>query len=276
VSAALVSRGTDPLLWWDSAEPVLWFDSSETADIADPIDPTEAKEPTLANDATDAALPIERTEFWEAIERIEFSDQSDHTPSSVAALAEAPGAFGSTLAEWTGPGDTEQRWRGRLATVAPFARGHGVGDAAIDCVVASAKVVASDLVSGLELGHDVGGDPATLVDLDALGSRPGPDLGRRCQAAGSCPRPRPAPRPADARGPTGTTSRSDVSGEGIAKLLRVPLAEIDLVQHAVQTERQGFVGRTPIEVVYKGYLDFLRHGRSFRVPAVIPDYGKPT
>jgi hypothetical protein len=36
-----------------------------------------------------------------------------------AALAEAPGAFGSTLAEWTGAGDTEARWRARLVTV-PF------------------------------------------------------------------------------------------------------------------------------------------------------------
>lgn len=30
----------------------------------------------------------------------------------------APAAFGSALAEWSGTGDTEQRWRGRLAGVA--------------------------------------------------------------------------------------------------------------------------------------------------------------
>ena len=33
----------------------------------------------------------------------------------LAALAEAPDAFGSALADWQGPGDTEDRWRGRLS-----------------------------------------------------------------------------------------------------------------------------------------------------------------
>jgi ribosomal protein S18 acetylase RimI-like enzyme len=36
----------------------------------------------------------------------------------LAALTEAPAAFGSTLAGWSGPGDAEQRWRGRLTDVA--------------------------------------------------------------------------------------------------------------------------------------------------------------
>lgn len=90
----------------------------------------------------------------------------------LAALAEAPAAFGSTLAGWTGVGDDERRWRDRLTTVphnlvlvrdgtdvglvslvapgengtpelislwvAPEARGAGVGDAAIDAVLALA------------------------------------------------------------------------------------------------------------------------------------------
>jgi ribosomal protein S18 acetylase RimI-like enzyme len=50
----------------------------------------------------------------------------------LAALAEAPDAFGSTLADWTGAGDREERWRARLEI--PGARdvvavldGHPVG-----------------------------------------------------------------------------------------------------------------------------------------------------
>jgi len=36
----------------------------------------------------------------------------------LAALADAPDAFGSSLADWSGAGDTEARWRGRLEDVA--------------------------------------------------------------------------------------------------------------------------------------------------------------
>jgi ribosomal protein S18 acetylase RimI-like enzyme len=90
----------------------------------------------------------------------------------LAALAESPPAFGSTLAEWTGPGDLEERWRNRLRIVplnlfaelagravgmasatapvgdevelismwvAPEVRGHGVGDALVEAVVSWAR-----------------------------------------------------------------------------------------------------------------------------------------
>jgi len=86
----------------------------------------------------------------------------------LAALADAPDAFGSRLSDWQGEGDREERWRARLAIpgsfnvvavldgqpvgmasgvpaadaaaelismwVGPGARGKGVGDALVDVV----------------------------------------------------------------------------------------------------------------------------------------------
>jgi ribosomal protein S18 acetylase RimI-like enzyme len=94
-------------------------------------------------------------------------DWKDFRALRLAALAEAPYAFGSTLASWSGDGDREDRWRRRLTIpgshnllavldgvpvgiasgvpvetgepeielismwVSPAARGHGVGDALV-------------------------------------------------------------------------------------------------------------------------------------------------
>lgn len=96
-------------------------------------------------------------------------DWSQWRSMRLAALGEAPYAFRSTLAEWTGTGDTEERWRQRLLAlpfnilalldgqpvgmasatapvngevelismwVSPAARGRGVGEALIETVVA--------------------------------------------------------------------------------------------------------------------------------------------
>jgi len=58
----------------------------------------------------------------------------------LAALAEAPEAFGSTLADWSGSGDAEQRWRARLTDVP------------------------------LNLALTVGGEPVGMVSATAPGS----------------------------------------------------------------------------------------------------------
>ncbi|MER5403477.1 GNAT family N-acetyltransferase [Streptomyces sp. NPDC002769] len=46
---------------------------------------------------------------------LESDDWSLWRELRLAALAEAPFAFGSTLAEWQGSGDREERWRARLS-----------------------------------------------------------------------------------------------------------------------------------------------------------------
>ncbi|WP_298803667.1 GNAT family N-acetyltransferase [uncultured Pseudokineococcus sp.] len=69
-----------------------------------------------------------------------------------AALADAPGAFGSTLAQWSGDGDREERWRARLREVALHLvverDGEPVG------VVAAAAPVEEDVVQLISLWVD--------------------------------------------------------------------------------------------------------------------------
>lgn len=67
----------------------------------------------------------------------------------LAALAEAPHAFGSTLADWQGDADREQRWRDRLEltgshNIVAFLDGHPVGMAS---GVASAEAGFVEVIS---------------------------------------------------------------------------------------------------------------------------------
>lgn len=113
-----------------------------------------------------------------------------------AALAEAPAAFGSRLADWQGVNDREERWRGRLGIpgshnvvatlegnavgmasgvpttpltevvelvsmwVAPSARGRGVGDALVSEVEGWARSVGART-----LRLDVAEDNAQAIGL---------------------------------------------------------------------------------------------------------------
>jgi ribosomal protein S18 acetylase RimI-like enzyme len=51
------------------------------------------------------------------IERLEPDGWRRWREVRLAALAEAPEAFGATLADWSGSGDVEERWRRRLEEV---------------------------------------------------------------------------------------------------------------------------------------------------------------
>ncbi len=80
----------------------------------------------------------------------------------LAALVDAPQAFGAQLSDWTGEGDTEERWRGRLAlersrNVIALLAGAAVGMASgvVDSAAADCHVI-SMWVSPEERGRGVG------------------------------------------------------------------------------------------------------------------------
>ncbi len=133
------------------------------------------------------------------------------------ALAEAPAAFGSRLADWQGAGDREERWRARLTDVPlnlaarwqnrwvgmvsgarvdanraellslwvdPSARGHQVGDALLEAVAAWARREGATW-----LALDVRSDNAPAIalyrrqgfrDVGPSSARPAEELPERC------------------------------------------------------------------------------------------------
>ena len=121
------------------------------------------------------------------VRQVSSDDWREWRDLRLAALSEAPYAFGSRLADWQGDGDSEQRWRERLTSVpfnviadlggipggmasgtltegdaeltsmwvAPFARGSGVGDALIQAVLQWASTVNPiRVILGVKEGND--------------------------------------------------------------------------------------------------------------------------
>lgn len=123
------------------------------------------------------------------VRRLTADDWRQWRELRLEALGEAPAAFGATLADWQGAGDTEQRWRQRLTSVAlnviadvngrpsgmvsghwnqadvelislwvaPFVRGKGVGDRLVIAVVEWAQAQGA---SRLTLSVKAGNAPA--------------------------------------------------------------------------------------------------------------------
>jgi ribosomal protein S18 acetylase RimI-like enzyme len=76
------------------------------------------------------------------------------------ALDEAPYAFGSTLSEWSGTGDSEERWRNRLESVAvnliAYWRDAAAGMVSVTAVVSREAEIISMWVAPSARGHGVG------------------------------------------------------------------------------------------------------------------------
>jgi len=99
----------------------------------------------------------------------------------LAALAEAPGAFGSTLAGWSGSGDTEERWRARLANV-PLNLALTVGGEPVGMVSATAPDADGEVelislwVAPAARGREVGDEAIRQVAAWAYDEDPGHPL----------------------------------------------------------------------------------------------------
>src|SRR6266566_3343881 len=109
--------------------------------------------------------------------------------------------------------------------------------------------------SGLEPGHQSGGHPPAVLDLDAL--RPGPlaDLG----AIHPAPR-RPAPRPGRPPGTApGPPRRPHIARQRIPQRLSVLSVQVDLILGAIQPEADSALSLAAIEVVDEQGLYLLHH-----------------
>src|SRR2546429_5706579 len=109
--------------------------------------------------------------------------------------------------------------------------------------------------SGLDPGHQFGGHPPAVFDLDAL--RPGPlaDLGA-IHPAPWCPAPRPGRPPGTAPGPP---RRPRIARQRIPQRLSVLSVQVDLILGAIQPEADSALSLAAIEVVDEQGLYLLRH-----------------
>ncbi|MGO9343333.1 MAG: N-acetyltransferase family protein [Acidimicrobiales bacterium] len=95
-----------------------------------------------------------------SIRQVTEDDWASWRAVRLSALAEAPYAFSSTLADWTGAQDSEQKWRSRLLTVPfnllAFLDGEAVGMASATAVAEDAVELISMWVSPVTRGKGAG------------------------------------------------------------------------------------------------------------------------
>lgn len=121
------------------------------------------------------------------VRRIASDDWRQWRGLRLKALSEAPDAFSTSLTDWQGEGDREERWRARLEDVAlnlvayaddeqagmvrgavsddqlelismwvaPFATGRGIGDALVDALIGYAESIhSSSVLLSVMVGND--------------------------------------------------------------------------------------------------------------------------
>src|SRR5262245_59983193 len=118
---------------------------------------------------------------------------------------------------------------------------------------------------GLELDHQLGGHPAAVLYVNALGLSPLTDLGG-VQPGGRRP-PRGAIRPPGAA--SGPPRGAHVGRQRLTQRLGVRGVQVDLVLGAVQAETDRPFRLGPVEVVDEHSLYLLSHGASFLSPAFL-------
>src|ERR1700759_5052772 len=116
---------------------------------------------------------------------------------------------------------------------------------------------------GLELDHQLGGNAAAVLYVNALGLGPLADFGGVQPGRRGSPR-RPCwPPGGPAPGPPG---RADVGRQCLTQRLGVTGIQVDLVLGAVQPETDCPFGLTSVEVIDEHSLYLLSHGVSFLSP----------
>ena len=111
---------------------------------------------------------------------------------------------------------------------------------------------------GLEFDYELGGHPATVFYVDALGFSPlanfgGVQAGRRSPASVSG---------GPASSAAGPPRSAHIARKGVPQRLGVLGVQVDLILGTVQSETDGSFGFSAIKVIDEQGLDLLGHGRS--------------
>jgi hypothetical protein len=111
---------------------------------------------------------------------------------------------------------------------------------------------------GLEFDDELGGHPATVFHVDALGFSPLANFGG-VQAGRRSPASVPGWPASSAAGPPRS---AHIARKGVPQRLGVLGAQVDLILGTVQSETDGSFGFSAIKVIDEQGLDLLGHGRS--------------